>query len=270
MPDTRGLPIPPQSVMPPEGLAPVTQQIDTTGQDLMSPTVMIQNYLAERGFKPTQQNVSRAMMANARDPGVIRSTERSLVNEAPPEPDRTSAQPSKPQYGPPVGPPVNAINESVQQGDRPPGSGDVPPPTADSGNLGSWILGLLGVPGVAGARAAMGPQPGGAIPGNPPLALNPQTNAASVGPDMLAPPPAQLEAPPARLAAPVKQITGPAQANEAPVAEKGSVIARPDQSVSGAIDKAVEEPPNAPKPRVRVKAGSGARAVGKALRGVRP
>ena len=66
------LPTPPQPVMPPEGIAPVTQEVGLgAGDDAMSPTTMVLNYLKARGYQPTSENVRRALEANMRDPGVI-------------------------------------------------------------------------------------------------------------------------------------------------------------------------------------------------------
>lgn len=66
------MPVPPTPVMPPEGLAPVTQEVGLgAGDDAMSPTTMVLNYLKARGYQPTSENVRRALEANMRDPGVI-------------------------------------------------------------------------------------------------------------------------------------------------------------------------------------------------------
>lgn len=58
--------------MPPEGTAPITQEVGINpGDDMQSPTTMVLNYLKARGYQPTTENVRRALEANARDPGVI-------------------------------------------------------------------------------------------------------------------------------------------------------------------------------------------------------
>jgi hypothetical protein len=118
----RQLPVPPIPVMPPEGTAPVTNQVDTAGQDLMSPTVMIQNYLQARGYQPTSENISRALAANQQDPGVIPGLRSDTPGVNPPvaagsggggaplptppiPPQMASEQLGPPELmGPPVGP----------------------------------------------------------------------------------------------------------------------------------------------------------------------
>lgn len=114
----RQLPVPPIPVMPPEGTAPVTNQVDTTGQDLMSPTVMIQNYLQARGYQPTSENISRALAANQQDPGVIPGLRSDTPGVNPPvtaaggggggAPLPTPPIPPSEQFGPPelTGPPA--------------------------------------------------------------------------------------------------------------------------------------------------------------------
>src|SRR5262249_21478701 len=55
---------------------------DTSSQpssDVKSPTEMLQNYLQSRGLPLSSENMSRALAANARDPGVI----PGLVNDVP-------------------------------------------------------------------------------------------------------------------------------------------------------------------------------------------
>lgn len=58
-------------LLPPEGIAPVTDPASTGTAPDASPTTMVLQYLKSRGFQPSSENVRRALEANQRDPGVI-------------------------------------------------------------------------------------------------------------------------------------------------------------------------------------------------------
>ena len=55
----------------PSGVAPVTDPSVVGGAPDASPTTLVLQYLRQRGFTPTTENVRRALEANQRDPGVI-------------------------------------------------------------------------------------------------------------------------------------------------------------------------------------------------------
>src|SRR5882672_3816750 len=181
-----------------KGPVPVTQQVDTTGQDAMSPTTMIQNYLQARGYQPTAENVRRALEANSRDPGVITGLRSDTA---------ATNDPTGGGRGGPLRPgtPQNAINTSIAMGDRAPGTGDAPetsaaPTSVDSGQALGGLAAL--VPGIAklilgGARPAPPPIPGAApAPGGVPQIGGPEPRLA-------------LPAPAAQLGAPAPQIAPP-------------------------------------------------------------
>lgn len=56
---------------------------NSTGDTVLDPTTLIHSYLAAQGLSPTSANVSRALMANASNPGTI----NGLVNQEPPAMD---------------------------------------------------------------------------------------------------------------------------------------------------------------------------------------
>lgn len=266
----RGLPIPPTPVMPPEGLAPVTQQAGLgAGDDAMSPTTMVLNYLKARGYTPSSENVRRALEANQRDPGVI-----SGLRSDRPATDaedqaamaaarggggggRTSAAPAS-QGG--SGPAASGPYERVDTGASPlpnanaTGGGSTyertdadtsaaPNGGGGGGGDGSGILpyvlgGGAGVGAAALAKAILDrarPLKGATIGMNP----------AELPPSGALPSPAPIPSPqemamtkalqgPAgtpALPAPPAQIAGPAGAPEAPVAAPGSVIPQPAPDV---------------------------------------
>jgi len=263
----RGLPVPPMPVMPPEGIAPVTDPASTGTAPDASPTTMVLQYLKSRGFQPSSENVRRALEANQRDPGVIpglRSdrpatdaedmaamraagagggSSGGLVREegtwdvggrgrgATPPMDRrddaTSAQPS-----------TNASNSST------------PPPNPDY-SMPGWGTAAAGT-GVALANAILNRSRGAEFVGNAQPASGrvtdvdlPPTNAlpapslmdmamnravpGPVTPQVLPPPPAQ--------------ITGPPTAAEAPVAAPGSTVVTPPPSTNTQFVRAGARPP---------------------------
>jgi len=264
MSGTQQLPRPPIPVMPDTGQVPVTQQIDRTGQDALSPTTMVLNYLKERGFQPTSENVRRALEANARDPGVIEGlrSDTSATN------DPVGAGGGARLPVPPIPPVLERPNQSM-----------VPPAAA------AVSTGVGGGDGGSGSDKAIAGL-GAILPSIASLILGGRTPPRSPipGPAAIPPPagaPLALPAPPLQLEAPAKQITGPPPAAEAPVAKSGEAIPLGDERswrekypnlgkdpvadrivpnedpTKAAIDKAV--PADAPvppkKPRIRARAG---------------
>ena len=55
----------------PSGVAPVTDPSVVGGAADASPTTLVLQYLKQRGYQPSSENVRRALEANQRDPGVI-------------------------------------------------------------------------------------------------------------------------------------------------------------------------------------------------------
>ena len=253
MPQATNLPID-------QGPVPLQRQPTDAENAELSPTAMIQNYLSQRGYQPTSENVRRALEANARDPGVI-SGLRS--DQAGPNTGGGGGGPSLPV--PPVPPTLEHTNQPTPertsaQPTPPPGTG------GDGSGLGGLILSLLAPFGMNMGRTPPPGDPNLKV-GMPPQTGAPITASESLG---LTGPPAQVTGPAAnpQLPAPPKQITGPPAPAEAPVAKPGEVIPQPGPT-SAAIDKAVEPPATEVKPRIRAKAGSSPRVRVPAVRGAR-
>jgi hypothetical protein len=204
------LPVPPTQVMPPEGTAPVTQDVDTTGQDALSPTTLVLNYLKARGYTPSTENVRRALEANARDPGVIGGLRSdTAATDADDKAAMAAARgnagggagggDSRPMPVPPIPPTGGAPNTSAAPA---PSDGSV------SSSLGDRIIAGLGavLPSAASALLGRGGPPPGATggipapggPGGPPQLGGPQLSPQLGGPEVGAP---QLPAPPPQLVA---------------------------------------------------------------------
>src|SRR5580765_4007857 len=134
MPQAQQLPLPPQPVMPDTGPVPLQRQ-PTPGENAeLSPTAMIQNYLSQRGYQPTPENVSRALQANARDPGVISGLRSDTAGV---NPTGGGGGPNLPT--PPIPPVLEHTNQPTPEQLGPP----APPAAADtSGGMG--LLGTLG------------------------------------------------------------------------------------------------------------------------------
>ncbi len=206
------LPVPPVQVMPPEGIAPVTQDVDTTGQDALSPTTQVLNYLKARGYTPSTENVRRALEANARDPGVISGLRSdTAATEADDQAAMAAARGragggggnsgGRPLPVPPIPPAGGPQNTSAPPASSEPGGGI-------TGSLGDKIIAGLGAV-LPSAVSALLPRPGGtppmpsgpgAVP-NPgaPQVGGPQSPLQLTGPQDGTP---QLPAPPAQLAPP--------------------------------------------------------------------
>lgn len=195
------IPIPPQQVMPPEGVASVTQQVDTAGQDALSPTTQVLNYLKARGYTPSTENVRRALEANQRDPGVIGGLRSdTAATEADDQAAMAAARGgganagggagSRPLPIPPIPPTGGAPNTSAPPA---PGGGI-------TGDLGSKIIAGLGAV-LPSALSALLPRSGApAAPGGMPApgvtAGAPQLTGPIDGAPQLPAPPAQLAPPP--------------------------------------------------------------------------
>ena len=148
----RGMPVPPQPVMPPEGIALVTDPASTGTAPDASPTTMVLQYLKSRGFQPSSENVRRALEANARDPGVIPGlrSDRPATDAEDMAAMRAAGVGgagggARPLPIPPIPPSGGAPNTSAA-----PSTGG----TADTGAVGGSGIGPLGMSIAAGIPAA--------------------------------------------------------------------------------------------------------------------
>jgi hypothetical protein len=273
------LPIRPQQVMPPEGIAPVTQDVDTTGQDALSPTTQVLNYLKARGYTPSTENVRRALEANARDPGVI-SGLRS--DTAATDAEDRAAMAARGGGG------GGSVAKQVEGGSNPPmvdlGKGPTneadwqpqntsAPPAGGGTGAGGWLTALLGSGGAlasailnrisnpnlslslnpGGGTPQPGvPVPGAALPGQPNAALPAPPGA--LPPPAGGPPPAGSPALPPPGTPPAAPGTGPTDmetAMQRATAPASGPIALPDSSGVAAPGMAnVDVPFRSPSPRV--------------------
>lgn len=248
------LPTPPQPVMPPEGIAPVTQEVGLgAGDDAMSPTTMVLNYLKARGYQPTSENVRRALEANMRDPGVITGLRSDRgATEAEDQAAMAAARGGGGSGGggsnaePKIGGPADLGKDPggfervlgpLPQGGQPVG-GDpntsAQPSRGDGGadNLMPWLV--AGGGGAAAlADAILNRSRGPEYVGN---AQTPSGRVTDVDlPDPRAlPSPTPMDAAlnratgmPPQLPPPQAQIAAPPRPPEAPVAAPGSVIPQP-------------------------------------------
>lgn len=140
------LPVPPIPVMPPEGGGPLQRQPTPGEQAELSPTAMIQNYLSQRGYQPTGENVRRALEANARDPGVIGGL-RS---------DTAGVDPAAGVGGGSAGLPTPPIPPTLERPNAPMGMQPAPAPAADTG-IGGGMLATLGalIAAASGGRGGL-------------------------------------------------------------------------------------------------------------------
>lgn len=73
------LPLPPNAPDQPSGNSALNAlPVDQRGNDPLSPTTLIYNYLRQQGMPLTSENVSRALSANSRQPGIIPSPDANM------------------------------------------------------------------------------------------------------------------------------------------------------------------------------------------------
>ena len=245
------LPIPPQPVMPPEGVGPVTDPTASTEGDQLSPTTMVLNYLKQRGYQPSSENVRRALEANARDPGVIPGlrSDRPATDEE----DRAAmaAAGGGRRGGSSFPSPVNLSWQTVQPYDSKTTSAPPDSQLAQDALLPAARFAVPNVPTppVPNAPPTAGPPVVPSVPRTPiQIALDratapagpelPQLPGPQATPQLPAPPevppvPARpaIAGPPVvpQIAAPPRQITGPPAPNEAPVAAVDEPIRLPGE-----------------------------------------
>jgi hypothetical protein len=242
------------------GPIPVTDPTADVGGDEASPTTLVLNYLKQRGYQPSSENVRRALEANARDPGVIpgmlnMTAERDTGGgggarrSSFPQPVNLSMENTLPAPGGKTtsAPPAFSPIKDVVTPDVAPAPQAAGPPVVPEVPRAPIDIAL----DRATAPQLPAPQPTPALPAPPevtalPAPANmPQLPGAPARPAIAGPP----DVP--QIAAPPRQITGPPAPNEAPVAG-GEPIAMPDQSPQGNPGAQVRVRPKiAPGPRVQ-------------------
>ena len=264
--------------MPPEGTAPITQEVGINpGDDMQSPTTMVLNYLKARGYQPTTENVRRALEANARDPGVIEGLRSGTASTE--EEDQaamaaargggsrnTSAAPATP-------PPTPGTGGTFGTGQSPVEPGPLPPePGQDTSNIG--VLAALGIPlaaaaGAYGANRFMNrPIPGGDVAPMPDVGASVPQVGGPADMKLLPAPQAQITGPGTgatdmeaqmmkALAPPSLRLGAPTPAPEAPMAT-GAPISLPDASMAP-LPFNSQSPRTAPGPDTIVVRPPGAR-----------
>jgi hypothetical protein len=290
----RGIPTPPMPVMPPEGIAPVTDPASTGTAPDASPTTMVLQYLKSRGYQPSSENVRRALEANQRDPGVIpglRSDRPATDAEdmaamraagagrggggrslpVPPiPPNTTGATPPMDRRDD-----TSSAQPSTNTSDS---SSSSTPPLNPDYSMPGWGTAAAGT-GVALANAILGRSRGAEFVGNaqpasgrvtdvdlPPTSALPSPSLMDMAMNRAVPGPVaapQLPPPPA-------QITGPPAVAEAPVAAPGSTVVTPPPSTNAQFVRAGAPPPltqaEAAALAARTKTMPTLRAVGNAAR----
>ena len=271
------LPLPPDQVIPPEGLPRPPQATEATA----SPTTMVLNYLQSRGYKPTSENVRRALEANQRDPGVIPGlrSDRPATEEEDQAAMRAagagrgSSRSGAPPAATPPGTP--GTSGTFGPGQSPVEGGPVPDgsspntsaqPAPSAGSDMSWLLpfalgGGAGAGGLALANAILGRQ--GATPGAPPGAA-PVTPAPAPGAEV--PPPVtpmdaalnKATAEPAPMVAPPERLPGaePPPNPDAPLPFSSQSPRMPPTAAEIAAVTAARNPRPPLRPVMRVPAGS--------------
>lgn len=282
----------------PSGVAPVTDPSVVGGAPDASPTTLVLQYLRQRGFTPSSENVRRALEANQRDPGVIpglRSDRPATEAE-----DQAAMRAAGRGGSGGAGGLVQEEGTWDMSSGRPQGA--TPPmdrrdnattsaaPASSSSSSSSndysmpgWGTAAAGT-GLALANAILNRQPTAQFVGN---AQPPSGKVTDVMPEIL-PNPSPMDASFARaglggptatpaIAPPAAQITGPPPVAEAPVAAPGSTIVPPVTPESNAPIPFSSTSPRRPPTPAEIEALARAsrtsttlRGIGNAARAVRP
>jgi hypothetical protein len=207
---------------------PTSPPDDQRGNDPLSPTTLIYNYLRQQGLPPTSENVSRALQANAANPGVIKSTDYNMpaqpmpiamINDLPVDSPRPSGGGTKRSSAPPS--PRWDIPQDdswdLRGGVKPPPDSFSPLRNIGTPNGGGGLLDMI-----LGNRPPS-PSPVG-VPSVP--QISPPPASASVA---LPPPPNPMEAAMNRAVPPQLPAPSPQLALPAPPTPQRPAIAAPPE-----------------------------------------